>query len=190
MSLVFIGVARLLFSSDHHQFPGEAFPQVYFDIGSVRIRLLYVTILITSLVLMAVLTWLVQRTSLGRAMRAVAENPKAAALLGVNIESVIMQTFFIASALGGAAGVLYGLSLNSIEPNMGGSVELKGLSIIILGGMGSIPGAVIAGFLVGLVEVLSVAFGNSDLKDVFVFAALFLVLLIRPEGIFGLRQVK
>ncbi len=185
MSLVFVGVARLLFTSEHHQFPPDAFPQVYFDLGSVRIRLLDLTILTVSLLLMALLTWLVQRTSLGRAMRAVAENPKAAALLGVNIERVIAQTFFIASALGGAAGVLYGLSLNNIEPNMGGSVELKGLSIIILGGMGSIPGAVIAGFLVGMIEVLSVAFGNSDLKDVFVFAALFLVLLVRPQGILG-----
>src|SRR5438270_9122913 len=175
MSLVFVGVARLLFTSEHHQFPSEAFPQVYFDLGDVRIRLLDVAILAVSLLLMALLTWLVQRTSLGRAMRAVAENPRAAALLGVNIEGVIMQTFFIASALGGAAGVLYGLSLNSIEPTMGSQVELKGLSVIILGGMGSIPGAVAAGFLIGLVEVLSIAFGRSELKDAFVFAALFLV---------------
>ncbi len=184
MSLVFVGVARLLFTSDRHQFPADAFPKVYYDMGNVRISSLDVTILIVSLIMMAGLTWLVRRTPLGRAMRAVAENPKAAALLGVNIERVIMQTFFIASALGGAAGVLYGLSLNSIEPNMGGSVELKGLSIIILGGMGSISGAVVAGFMVGIIEVLSIVLGRSELKDAFVFAALFLVLLLRPEGIF------
>jgi branched-chain amino acid transport system permease protein len=188
MSLVFVGMARLLFGSDRHQFPAEAFPQVYFDVGSaLRISSLNVVILAVSLAMMGGLTWLVQRTALGRAMRAVAENPRAAALLGVNIEAVIMQTFFIASALGGAAGILYGLSLNSIEPTMGGQVELKGLSIIILGGMGSIPGAVVAGFLIGMIEVLSVAFGRSELKDAFVFAALFLVLLLRPEGIFGLK---
>jgi branched-chain amino acid transport system permease protein len=187
MSLVFVGLARLLFGSDRQQFPAEAFPQVYFDIGTLRIRLLDVVILAVSLAMMGGLTWLVQHTALGRAMRAVAENPRAAALLGVNIEAVIMQTFFIASALGGAAGVLYGLSLNSIEPTMGGQVELKGLSVIILGGMGSIPGAVAAGFLIGLVEVLSIAFGRSELKDAFVFATLFLVLLLRPQGIFGLK---
>jgi branched-chain amino acid transport system permease protein len=134
------------------------------------------------------LTYLVRSTSLGRAMRAVAENSRAAALLGVNIDRVIMQTFFIASALGGAAGILYGMSLNSIEPGMGNQVELKGLSIIILGGMGSIPGAMIAGFLIGMVEVLSVVFGGSQLKDALVFVALFLVLLLRPQGIFGAKQ--
>jgi branched-chain amino acid transport system permease protein len=185
MALIFVGLAGLLFKPDRKQFPMAAFPQVYFDIGTVRVRLLDVIILAVSLALMALLTWLVQATPLGKAMRAVAENPRAAALLGVNIEMVIMQTFFIASALGGAAGILYGLSLNSIEPTMGNQVELKGLSIIILGGMGSIPGAVVAGFLIGLIEVLSVVFGRSDLKDAFVFAALFLVLLIRPQGIFG-----
>jgi branched-chain amino acid transport system permease protein len=185
MSLVFVGLARLLFNPDRKQFPREAFPQVYYDIGNIRIRLLDVVILIISLLMMAGLTWLVRSTSLGKAMRAVAENPRAAALLGVNIDRVIMQTFFIASALGGAAGVLYGMSLNSIEPTMGNQVELKGLAIIILGGMGSIPGAVLAGFLIGLVEVLSVVFRQSQWKDAFVFAALFLVLLLRPQGLFG-----
>src|SRR5438477_1079539 len=139
ISLVFVGMARLLFGPERRQFPFETFPQVYFDVGAVRVRLLDVVILAVSLAMMAGLTWLVQRTSLGRAMRAVAENPRAAALLGINIERVIIQTFFIASTLGGTAGVLYGLRENSIEPTMGGSVELKGLAIIILGGMGSIP---------------------------------------------------
>jgi branched-chain amino acid transport system permease protein len=187
MSLVFVGLSRLLFNDERKQFPQDAFPQVYFDFGNVRIRLLDLVILAVSLALMFGLTWLVRRTTLGRAMRAVAESPRAAALLGVNIDRVIMQTFFIASALGGAAGILYGLNLNSIEPGMGGQVELKGLSIIILGGMGSIPGAVVAGFLVGMIEVLSVVFGNSQLKDAFVFIALFLMLLVRPQGLFGLR---
>jgi branched-chain amino acid transport system permease protein len=188
MALIFVGMARLLFKAERKQFPYTSFPAVFFDIGPLRIRLLDVIILAVSLALMFGLTYLVRRTSLGRAMRAVAENPRAAALLGVNIDRVIMQTFFIASALGGAAGILYGMSLNSIEPGMGNQVELKGLSIIILGGMGSIPGAMIAGFLIGMVEVLSVVFGGSQLKDALVFVALFLVLLLRPQGIFGARQ--
>jgi branched-chain amino acid transport system permease protein len=187
MALVFVGLARALFGDDRRSFPSAAFPRVYFDIGTLRIRLLDIIILVVSLALMFALTWLVNKSSLGRAMRAVAENPRAAALLGVNIDRVIVQTFFIASALGGAAGILYGMSLNSIEPTMGNQIELKGLSIIILGGMGSIPGAVIAGFLIGIIEVLSVVFGGSQLKDAFVFAALFLVLVLRPEGIFGQR---
>jgi len=188
MSLIFIGLAKVAFGPDRQQFPRESFPQVYFDIAPlIRIRLLDLVILAVGLLMMAGLTWLVQRTSLGRAMRAVAENPKAAALLGVNIDGVIVKTFFIASALGGAAGILYGMNLNSIEPTMGNQIELKGLAIIILGGMGSIPGAVVAGFLIGLIEVLSVWLGRSELREALVFAALFLVLLIRPQGIFGLK---
>lgn len=185
MALVFVGLARLLFNPDRKQFPFEAFPQVYFDMGNVRISLLNVIILVVSLAMMAGLTWLVRYTTFGKAMRAVAENPRAAAILGVNIEGVITRTFFIASALGGAAGVLYGMSLNSIEPTMGNQVELKALAIIILGGLGSIPGAVAAGFLIGLIETLSVAFRLSSFDDAFVFLALFLVLLIRPQGLFG-----
>jgi branched-chain amino acid transport system permease protein len=185
MGLVFVGLARLLFNPDRKQFPSDAFPQVYFDIGTLRIRLLDIAILIVSLLLMLWLTWVVRNTHLGRAMRAVSENPRASALLGINIERVIAETFFIASALGGAAGVLYGMSLNSIEPTMGSQVELKGLAIIILGGMGSIPGAVLAGLLIGLIESLSVVFHVSQVKDALVFAALFLVLLFRPQGIFG-----
>jgi branched-chain amino acid transport system permease protein len=188
MSLIFIGLAKIAFGPDRQQFPREAFPQVYFDVAPlIRIRLLDLIILVVALLMMAGLTWLVQRTSLGRAMRAVAENPRAAALLGVNIDGVIVRTFFIASALGGAAGILYGMNLNSIEPTMGNQIELKGLAIIILGGMGSIPGAVAAGFLIGLIEVLSVWLGRSELREALVFAALFLVLLIRPEGLFGRR---
>jgi branched-chain amino acid transport system permease protein len=185
MSLIFVGMAHLIFGPDRKQFPPGTFPQVYFDFGNIRIRLLDVVILVISLVMMAGLTWLVRSTSLGKAMRAIAENPRTAALLGVNIDGTIMKTFFIASALGGAAGILYGMSLNNIEPTMGGPVELKGLAIIILGGMGSIHGAVVAGFLIGMIEVLSVAFGRSELRDAFVFAVLFLVLLLRPQGLFG-----
>src|SRR5688500_5372602 len=187
MSLVFVGLSRAVFGDDRKQFPSDAFPQVYFDIGTVRIRLLDVIILAVSIAMMFGLMWLVRQTRLGKAMRAVAESPRAAALLGINIDRVIMQTFFIASALGGAAGILYGMSLNSIEPGMGNQVELKGLSIIILGGMGSIPGAMVAGFLVGMIEVFSIVFGGSQLKDAFVFMALFLMLLLRPQGIFGLK---
>ena len=185
MALIFVGLARLLFNPDRKQFPSTAFPQVYFDIGNTRIRLLDIIILLVSLAPDG-------RPHLARAAHLPRQGharrrrePRAAALLGVHIDRVIVQTFFIASALGGAAGVLYGMSLNSIEPTMGSQVELKGLAIIILGGMGSIPGAVLAGFLIGLVEVLSVVFRLSQWKDALVFAALFLVLLLRPQGIFG-----
>ena len=116
-----------------------------------------------------------------------AESPRAAALLGVNVERIIWTTFFLASALGGAAGVLYGMSLNNVELAMGSQVELKGLAVIILGGMGSIPGAVLGGFLLGLIEVGTAAFVSSELRDAAAFTVLFVMLLIRPEGLFGAR---
>jgi branched-chain amino acid transport system permease protein len=152
---------------------------------------LQLLILAVAIVLMGLLQLIVRRTRLGAAMRAVAENERAARVLGINVERTIILTFALASALGGAAGVLYGLAFNSISPDMGRSIELRGLAVIIVGGMGSIPGAVIGGFLLGLVEVLSVAItGQSSYRDAIAFAALFLILIIRPSGLLGAPAVR
>jgi branched-chain amino acid transport system permease protein len=132
-----------------------------------------------------VLTLLLARTRLGRQIRAVAESPRAARILGVDVNRAIAVAFFLSSALGGAAGVLFGLAFNSISPDVGRSVELKGLAVIILGGMGSVPGAVVAGFLLGLIEVFTVAHLGSSFRDAVSFAVLFLVLVARPRGLFG-----
>ena len=134
---------------------------------------------------MLVLTFLLQRTRLGRQIRAVAENPRASRILGVDVDRVITWSFFLSSALGGAAGVLFGLAFNSISPDMGRSVELKGLAVIILGGMGSIAGAVIAGFALGIVEVFTVSQIGSSWRDAVSFGVLFFVLLVRPRGLLG-----
>jgi branched-chain amino acid transport system permease protein len=136
------------------------------------------------------LTWLVQRTRLGREVRAVAESPRAARVLGVNVDRAIATSFFISSALGGAAGVLYGLAYNAIAPDMGRSVELKGLAVIILGGMGSMPGAVIAGFALGLTEVFVVAHLGASYRDAVSFAGLFLILVLRPRGLLGQAALR
>src|SRR5438128_1118806 len=139
---------------------------------------------------MAALTFLLARTRLGRRIRAVAESPRAARILGVNVDRTIALAFFISSALGGAAGVLFGLAFNSISPDVGRSVELKGLAVIILGGMGSVPGAVIAGFALGLIEVFTVANLGSSFRDAVSFAVLFLVLLVRPSGLLGKAAIR
>ncbi len=136
------------------------------------------------------LTWLVTRTRLGREIRAVAESPRAARVVGVDVDRVIAASFFISSALGGAAGVLYGLAYNAIAPDMGRSVELKGLAVIILGGMGSMPGAVIAGFALGLSEVFVVAHLGASYRDVVSFAGLFLILVLRPRGLLGAASLR
>ncbi len=111
-------------------------------------------------------------------------------MLGVNVDRVIAASFFISSALGGAAGVLYGLAYNAISPDMGRSVELKGLAVIILGGMGSMPGAVIAGFALGLTEVFVVAHLGASYRDVVSFAGLFLILVVRPRGLLGAASLR
>jgi branched-chain amino acid transport system permease protein len=146
---------------------------------------LQLTIIAVAVVLFLALTWLVKGTRLGREVRAVAESPRAARVLGVNVDRAIAAAFFISSALGGAAGVLYGLAFNSISPDMGRGVELKGLAVIILGGMGSMPGAVLAGFALGITEVFVVANLGASWRDAISFAGLFLFLVLRPRGLMG-----
>jgi hypothetical protein len=106
-------------------------------------------------------------------------------ILGVDVDRIIGWSFFISSALGGAAGVLFGLAFNSVSPDVGRSIELKGLAVIILGGMGSVAGAVIAGFAVGIIEVFTVAQIGSSYRDAVSFGVLFLILLVRPRGLLG-----
>lgn len=142
-------------------------------------------VLAVSLLLMAGLSWLLKRTRVGKGLRAVSENPDAAALLGVDVSGMVLAAVMLASALGGAAGVLVGLQFVSVRPDMGFSFGLKGLAVIILGGLGSVPGAVAGGLIIGMVEVLAVAYGGSSWRDAVAFGALFLILLIRPSGLFG-----
>jgi branched-chain amino acid transport system permease protein len=151
---------------------------------------LQLTIIGVAVLLVLALTWLVKGTRLGREVRAVAESPRAARVLGVDVDRAIAAAFFISSALGGAAGVLYGLAFNSISPDMGRGVELKGLVVIILGGMGSMPGAVLAGFALGLIEVFVVANLGGSWRDAISFAGLFLFLVLRPRGLLGAAATR
>ena len=185
MATVFEAIALQIFGPDISRFPQDTFPDRVIRIGDATASLLQVLIVGIAVVLMAVLTLLLARTRLGRQIRAVAESPRAARILGVNVDRAIAMAFFLSSALGGAAGVLFGLAFNSISPDVGRGVELKGLAVIILGGMGSIPGAVIAGFALGIIEVFTVAQIGSSFRDVVSFAVLFLVLIARPRGLLG-----
>ena len=124
-------------------------------------------------------------TQLGRALRAIAESPKAAALLGINVGGLFMLTSFMAAGLGGVAGVLIGLYSNALFPLMGQPILHKGIAVIILGGMGDIRGAMLAGLFLGFAEVLSVAYNGSTMRDAVAFGLLFAVLLLRPKGLFG-----
>jgi branched-chain amino acid transport system permease protein len=185
MATVFEAIALQLFGPDISRFPSGAFPDRMIRLGGASVSLLQLFIVAVAVLLMGALTLLLAKTRLGRQIRAVAESPGAARVLGVDVDRVIAAAFFISSALGGAAGVLFGLAFNSISADVGRSVELKGLAVIILGGMGSIAGAVVAGFALGLVEVLVVANLGSSYRDAVSFAVLFVVLLLRPRGLLG-----
>jgi branched-chain amino acid transport system permease protein len=158
--------------------------------GPVTFTTVELSIFVAAIALMIGLSWVLRSTTLGRRIRAVADDRVAAALLGVNLERTIAATFFIASGLGGAAGVLTALRYNSITIDMGGPIELKGLAIIILGGMGSVTGAVIGAFVIGGVETLATAVGLSEWRDAITFGVMFLILVLRPTGLFGKRALR
>jgi branched-chain amino acid transport system permease protein len=185
-SIILVSLAQGIFGSQQSRFPPTAFPQTRFRLGAgISVSLLQITILVCAIMLMIVLRWLIARTRMGRAIRAIAWNERTSRLLGVDVDRVIAQTFFISGALAGAAGVLFGLLYASVRPDMGARIEIIGLTVIIVGGMGSIAGAITGGFLIGLIQTFSVALVQSNFRDAIVFVLLLVVLLVRPSGIFG-----
>lgn len=187
------GVVRGIVGPGEHRFPAGtlgALGTTHVAFGPVDVTGLDLAILGTALALMAILSFVMRSTPLGRAIRAVAEDRMAAALLGLDLERTIAWAFFIASALGGAAGILIGLQYDSVSLEMGSRIELKGLAIIILGGMGSITGAVIGAFVLAIVEVLSVAYISSSYRDAVAFGVMFAILVFRPNGLLGKRALR
>ena len=179
-----------LFGAENQRFPSEVLPQDSLQIAGVSVTVLELGIILVSFVLMTVLMVTLRRTQLGRALRAIAESPKAARLLGINVDGLFMLTSFVAAGLGGISGVLIGLYSNALFPLMGQPMLHKGIAVIILGGMGDIRGAMLAGLFLGFAEVLSVAYIGSDMRDAVAFGLLFLVLLVRPKGLFGSVQER
>jgi branched-subunit amino acid ABC-type transport system permease component len=153
--------------------------------GRAKLSVLEIAIIVLSFALMGALFFIMNRTQIGRALRAIAESPKAAALLGINVEGLFLLTSFTAAALGGVAGVLIALYSNAVFPLMGQPILHKGIAVIILGGMGDIRGALVGAMFLGFAEVLSVAYIGSTMRDAVGFGLLFLVLLLRPQGLFG-----
>ena len=155
------------------------------ELGSVSINFTALVTIVTSVVAMAVLTFLVNKTRMGKAMRAVSEDMGAAQLMGISLNKTISYTFAIGSALAGIGSVLYLCAYPQASPTMGSMLGLKAFVAAVLGGIGSIPGAMIGGFLIGIAEALVTAVGLSVWKDGVVFAILVVVLLIKPTGLLG-----
>ena len=167
-----------------------AFPPVFasshFHVGQLEVSVLQSVIIGISVLLMGVLTFFVRRTRLGKAMRAVSQDAETAELMGIPVNRVIGLTFFIGGALGGAAGVLNGLYYGSVKYNMGFTPGIKAFTAAVLGGIGSVPGAMLGGFLLGMMESLGAGFlPEPEWKDVFAFVVLIVILLFRPSGLLG-----
>ncbi|MDQ0155302.1 branched-chain amino acid ABC transporter permease [Robertmurraya andreesenii] len=167
----------------------EVYPNVLankkFDIFGVQVSSQSLLILTVSIILMIILQFIVHKTKIGKAMRAVSHDMEAARLMGINVNTTISATFAIGSSLAGAAGVFFGVYYTKIEPLMGVIPGVKAFVAAVLGGIGIIPGAMVGGMLLGIVETIVSAIGLSLWRDAAAFIILILILLFRPSGIFG-----
>jgi branched-chain amino acid transport system permease protein len=161
-----------------------------FTVNSVNVQLIQVIVLATTVGLMVALTLLVAKTRIGKAMRATSYDREAAAMMGIDTDRVIASTFFIGSVLAGAAGVMFGLLFSQVFHFMGFLAGLKGFTAAVVGGIGSIPGAMLGGLLVGLAEAFAGGYLGGRWADLTVFGILILVLLIRPTGLLGTRAIQ
>lgn len=157
--------------------------------GGIILNIRDIYIIVITVVLMAVLQYVIHKTKVGKAMRAVSADSEAAQLMGINVNRTISYTFAIGSALAGAAGVLVGTYYNTINPLMGITPGLKAFVAAVIGGIGIIPGAMFGGYFLGMTETMVSAYGGSLYKDAVAFAILIIVLLIKPNGLLG-RNVK
>ena len=156
-----------------------------FHLGPVTITMQQVYIFVITVILMIVLQFIVQKTKMGRAMRAVSVDEDAARLMGIDVDKTISFTFLLGSALAGVAGVLVGIYYNSINPLMGMTPGLKAFIAAVCGGIGSIPGAMIGGLFIGIAETMVTAYGSSLYKDAIVYIILILILILKPAGLLG-----
>ncbi|MGT2846891.1 branched-chain amino acid ABC transporter permease [Streptococcus massiliensis] len=175
-------------SANVKAFP-QVLPSVRFVLGPVSVTSIQLTILAVALILMVLLQLIVQKTKMGKAMRAVSVDSDAAQLMGINVNQTISFTFALGSALAGAAGVLIALYYNSLDPLMGMTPGLKSFVAAVIGGIGIIPGAALGGFVIGILETFATVINLSEYRDAIVYGILILILLIRPAGILG-KNVK
>ncbi|OGP89259.1 MAG: hypothetical protein A2156_07155 [Deltaproteobacteria bacterium RBG_16_48_10] len=185
-SILLINLAQLIWGPETQSISSLKYGD--FQIFGIYISYAQVIVLAVTFVLMGIIRILIYKTKTGRTIRATAQDFEAAYAMGVNIDLVFMLTFALGSLLGGIAGMLVGFYYNAFYPTMGTLPGLKAFSACILGGLTSLGGAVAAGFILGIVENLSVAYISSSYRDVFSFGILILVLIVRPKGLFG-REV-
>jgi len=184
LTMMIEGMNLLLFGAD--QVVIQTPYRGVFNVAGIAIAQLRVLVILTACVLIGVIALLISRTKTGKSIRAVAQNRQAAVLMGVNVSMVSLVVFGISSALGVSAGALIG-ALLAIAPGVGEGLAVKGFAVLILGGLGSIPGAIVGGLILGVSEAMAAGFISSAYKDVIAFLVMIIVLLFRPEGLLGKR---
>ena len=189
VSFLLQNVVMLVFGPSDQNFP-PFFEVKKYSWGNVTFTSLQLLIAFISLVLMGALHWFVKKHKIGKAMRALADDRQAASLIGVPVDQVISMAFLIGSALAGAGGVMFGMYYNTINFHDGYLAGLKAFTAAVLGGIGNIPGAMLGGVLLGVLEGLGAGYLSSEWKNVFAFFILILILLVRPSGLLGTRVVK
>ena len=184
--------ALLLFTAQFRTYnTPELIPfSVGIEVGPLRISLVRILVITSAIALMIALWLLVNRTRLGKAMRATSYDREAAAMMGIDVDRVIVATFFIGSVLAGAAGVMVGLVFGRVFHFMGFIAGLKGFTAAVIGGIGNIPGAMLGGLLIGLAEAFSAAYISSTFQNLIVFGILIAVMLVRPSGLLGSPVLK
>jgi len=180
--------AMLVWGPETQSFPDVITNKAYNILG-LRITTLQLIILGTTIVLVAILTYVVQYTKLGRAMRCTSQDMDTAKLMGINTNRIVFYTFAIGSSLGAAAGVLVGMYYKAVYPMMGFVPGLKAFIAAVIGGVGSIPGAMIGGLIMGISESLGAAYISSGYRDAIAFIILIIILLVKPDGLFG-KSIK
>lgn len=184
VSLFLQNAMRLLVGSNPKPFP-DLINAGSINIGSIQIEVKTILMFGVSGLLVILLQFIVYKTKIGKAMRASSQDMEAASLMGINVDNTISLTFAIGSALAGIAGVLVAISYPSITPYMGAMPGLKAFVAAVLGGIGSIPGALVGGIAIGLLETFSKAYISTNFSDAIVFAILIIILLIKPAGLLG-----
>ena len=179
----------IVFGPDTRAFPSP-FPVRMVEIGGAQISTLELTITGIALLLLAGLQAMLRRTRLGLAMRAIAQDSRVAGLMGIDTNRVVAVAFGVGAAVGGVGGVLTGIYYNSVDISMGYSAGLKGFSAMVIGGMGSLPGAILGGFLLGTAETAATTWFWSGYRDIVAFSLLILVLIVRPSGLLGTPEIR
>lgn len=188
VSIVLSNLARVVVGSETYSVP-KFFETQYFQVGdNLVLNSMQFVLLGCAVLLMVVLNWFINKSKYGKAIRATSENMMVAGLMGINTNRIVSITFFIGSALAGAAGMLVGIYYDAVYATMGYMAGMKAFTSAILGGIGSIPGAMIGGMLLGQVESFGTTYISSNLGPAISFAVLIIVLLVKPTGLFGSKS--